>query len=80
MDVCGPETEIILTEEGHNSSAIIDLSSANSTSVCRLKVKVVSPMTHIINVQFIESSNEIRRTLMENETVTNPPCLLSMVS
>lgn len=76
-ELCGPETEITLTEEGENSSVTL-LLNPGEESTCKLKV--IAPYTHIVNVQFVESSEEIHRALIINKTVTNPPCMLSMVS
>ncbi|CAH0555981.1 unnamed protein product [Brassicogethes aeneus] len=62
---------------GNSASKTVSLSQDTFAAVCKLKVS--SPENHVISMQFVESSINLHRTLMFNNSERHPPCTMSIV-
>lgn len=70
--------DIALIEGGNAPSKTISLSPETFAAVCKLRV--TSPNNHVISMQFVESTVNLHRSLMFNNTERHPPCTMSIVS
>lgn len=77
-DMCGRETEMSLAETGLGASMTIRLTPEDPGNACVLTV--TAPKTHLVNVQFVETTSELHRARIFNHTAKNPPCLMTIVS
>ncbi|XP_044260160.1 uncharacterized protein LOC123008431 [Tribolium madens] len=73
--LCGSDAEIELTKSGETSTMTVTLSPFEHNSVCKMRVK--APSTHVVYVQFVEPTPEIKRALKLNTTTNHPPCVMS---
>lgn len=77
-ELCGSDSEIELTKTGETSTMTVTLSPIEHNSVCKMRVK--APTTHVVYVQFVEPTPEVKRALKLNTTTNHPPCVMSFVS
>ncbi|KAJ3642120.1 hypothetical protein Zmor_024932 [Zophobas morio] len=76
-ELCGSDTEIELTKSGETSTMTVTLAPIEHNSIC--KMRVTAPSTHVIYMQFVEPSQEVKRALMLNSSGTaHPPCVMSI--
>lgn len=77
-ELCGSNTELSLDANGEGSSLIVHLNANYRKNVCILNVK--APVTHVINVEFIETSSIEDTSKFNNRMHRNSRCILAVVS